>query len=105
MTRTGVVAWDTVTDDKGRQAFTAGQLRAAIAGLDDDAPVILHVATDEDDVADTQIVVDAGRGSIGWGDGYGLEPDPLFALEPAWPTADTCTSGPSGRGAREPGRR
>lgn len=87
--RTGVVPWATVTDGKGRRAFTAGQLRAAIAGLDDDAPVVLHVATDEDDVADTQIVVDAGRGSIGWGDGYGLEPDPLFALQCAWPTADT----------------
>ncbi|GLX06828.1 DUF6225 family protein [Microbispora sp. NBRC 16548] len=86
--RTTVVPWETVTDAKGRRAWTAGQIRAALAGLPDDAPVVLHVATDVDDVADDQIIVAAGHGQIGWGDGYGLERDPLFAFECAWHTKD-----------------
>jgi cytosine/adenosine deaminase-related metal-dependent hydrolase len=84
--QTGVVSWESVTDRKGRRAFTAGQLRAAIADLADDAPVLVHVATDEDDVADDQIIVSAGYGEIDWADGYGAEPDPIFALECEWCT-------------------
>ncbi|MFI6744395.1 DUF6225 family protein [Nonomuraea sp. NPDC050451] len=34
-----------------RRAWTAGQLRAAIAHLPDDAPIVVHVDTDEDGVA------------------------------------------------------
>jgi hypothetical protein len=94
--QTGVVPWDTVTGGKDRRAFAAGQPRAAFAGLADDAPVVLHVATDDDDVADDQIIVSAGHGEIGWGDGYGLEPDPIFALECAWPTAETLHVRPVG---------
>lgn len=84
--RTGVVSWDTVTDKTDRRAYTAGQLRDVIADLPDDTPVIVHVATNEDDVVDEQIIVDAGHGTMNWGDGYGDEPDPIFALECEWPT-------------------
>ena len=86
-TVTTAVPWGTVTDEKGRRAWTAGQLRAALTGLDDDAPVVVRVATDEDGVADDQIITSAGHGMIGWGDGDDLEPDPLFALECHWHTA------------------
>jgi hypothetical protein len=86
--RTTAVPWETVADTKGRRAWTAGQLRAAIAHLADDDPIVVHVATDEEGVADDQIIVDAGHGRIGWGDGYGMDRDPLFALECAWHTTD-----------------
>jgi hypothetical protein len=86
--RTTTVPWQTVTDAKGRRAWTAGQLRAAIAHLADDDPIVIHVATDEEDVADDQIIADAGHGRIGWGDGYGLERDPLFSLECVWHTTE-----------------
>lgn len=65
------VVWETVTDTMGLSAWTAGQLRAAIAHL-----------------ADDQIIVDAGHGRIGWGDGHGMDRDPLFALECHWHTTD-----------------
>ncbi|MEV7011969.1 DUF6225 family protein [Streptosporangium sp. NPDC051022] len=87
--RTRAVPWERVADDKGRRAWTAGQLRAALADLDDDAPVIVHVATDEADVADDQIITSAGHGQIGWGDGHGKDPDPIFALEAHWPATTT----------------
>ncbi len=92
--RTTVVPWDTVTDAQGRPAYTAGQIRAAVAHLADDAPVVVHVATDEDGVADDQIIVDAGHGRIDWGDGYGMEQDPLFALECDWPATHPLTIRP-----------
>lgn len=81
VTVTTVVPWGTVTDEKGRRAWTAGQLRAALAGLDDDAPVVVHVATDEDGVVDDQIITSAGHGSIAWESNGELEPDPIFTLE------------------------
>ncbi|MEV1003454.1 DUF6225 family protein [Nonomuraea sp. NPDC050202] len=79
--RTAVVPWETVTDAKGRPAWTAGQLREAIAHLPDDAPILVHTATDEEGACDDQIIVDAGHGRVDWGDGYGMEEVPLFALE------------------------
>ncbi|MFI7131563.1 DUF6225 family protein [Nonomuraea sp. NPDC050153] len=78
---TTTVPWETVTDAKGRRAWTAGQLRAAIAHLPDDAPIVVHAAGYEEGEYDDQIIVDAGHSKVGWGDGYGLEDDPLFALE------------------------
>ncbi|GAA3831960.1 hypothetical protein GCM10022226_61380 [Sphaerisporangium flaviroseum] len=86
--QTTVVPWETVADAQGRRAWTAGQLRAAIAHLADDDPIVVHVATDEEGVADDQIIVDAGHGQIRWNNGDRMERDPLFALECAWHTAD-----------------
>ncbi|MFI6909680.1 DUF6225 family protein [Nonomuraea sp. NPDC050394] len=83
---TTVVPWNTITDMKGRPAWTAGQLRAAIAHLDDDAPILVTVATDKDDVADEQIITEAGPGYVDWGDGYGLETSSLFTLNCHWPS-------------------
>jgi hypothetical protein len=86
--RTTVVPWETVTDVKGRRAWTAGQLREAIAHLPDDAPIVVHAANYEEGEYDDQIIVGAGHSKVGWGDGYGLEDDPLFALECFHHTAD-----------------
>jgi hypothetical protein len=53
----------------------------------DDAPVIVHVASESDpEAVDDQIITSAGYGNVGWGDGYGLERDPIFALECHWHT-------------------
>lgn len=92
--RTGIVPWDTVTDEKGRPAWTIGQLRAAIAHLPDDAPFTVTVATHEDGICDTQIVTDAGSGWIDWGDGYGRERDPLLSLYAYWPSRDDLLTRP-----------
>ncbi|TMR10241.1 hypothetical protein ETD86_40415 [Nonomuraea turkmeniaca] len=77
--RTTVVPWETVTDTADRPAWTAGQLRAAIAHLADD-PIVVEVELGEPTTYEDQIIVGAGRGELDWGDGYGLEPDPIVAL-------------------------
>lgn len=80
-----VVPWHTVSDEEGRPAFTAGQLRAAIADLDDDAPIMVSVATDNLGTVEEQIITGAGYGTVRWGDGYGTETSPLFGLDAHWP--------------------
>ncbi|MFI6504445.1 DUF6225 family protein [Nonomuraea typhae] len=70
-------------------AWTAGQLREALADLSDDTPVVVHVAGESDpESVDDQIITSAGYGNVGWGDGYGMERDPIFALECHWHTKD-----------------
>ncbi|MET7339156.1 DUF6225 family protein, partial [Nonomuraea sp. NPDC005650] len=55
--RTGVVPWETVTSPGGERAWTVGLLREALAGLPDDAPVIVHVASESDlQTVDDQII-------------------------------------------------
>ncbi|MET7339153.1 DUF6225 family protein [Nonomuraea sp. NPDC005650] len=76
--RTGVVPWETVTSPKGERAWTAGQLREALAGLPDDAPVIVHVASESDlQTVDDQIITSAGYGNVAWGERvrHGARPD------------------------------
>ncbi|GII89745.1 hypothetical protein Ssi03_77350 [Sphaerisporangium siamense] len=75
-----LVPWETVTDAGGRRAWTAGQLRAAIAHLADDAPIVVYVATD-DDGEDSQIIVDGCHAEIAGTD----QPDPLYGITCAWP--------------------
>ncbi|MGP4027120.1 DUF6225 family protein [Actinomadura sp. 3N407] len=84
--RATVVPWRSVSDEDGRPAFTAGQLRDAIAGLDDDAPIVVNVATDDHGSVEEQIITGAGYGKVRWGDGYGTETNPLFALDSHWPS-------------------
>jgi len=65
-----------------RAAWTVGQLRAALAGLPDDTPLVVNAAgTGDPNVADEQVIVGAGFGSVNWGDGYGVERDTLFGLD------------------------
>lgn len=63
-------------------AWTTGQLKAALAGVPDDTPLVANVADPGDpNVADEQVITGAGFGTVNWGDGYGPERSPLFALE------------------------
>ncbi len=63
-------------------AWTAGQLKAALAVIPDDTPLAVNaVDTSDPDVADEQVIVGAGSGTVDWGDGYGPERDAIFGLE------------------------
>jgi Family of unknown function (DUF6225) len=65
-----------------RAAWTVGQLRAALAGIPDDAPLAANTADPNDHgVSDDQVIVGAGFGTVDWGDGYGAEPDSVFGLQ------------------------
>ncbi len=68
--------------EKPNRIATVGQLRAALDGIPDDTPLTVNAA-DPDYPADSvteQVITSAGFGLINWGDGYGLEPDNVFAL-------------------------
>jgi hypothetical protein len=65
-----------------RAAWTARQLKAALAGLPDDTPLAVNVVDITDPhVVDGQVIVGAGFGTVNWGDGYGPEPGKIFGLE------------------------
>jgi hypothetical protein len=60
---------------------TVGQLRAALQGIPDDTPLIVNAADpDYPEAVAEQVITSTGFGLVDWGDGYGLEPDNLFAL-------------------------
>ena len=60
---------------------TVGQLRAALEGIPDGTPLVVNAALlDDPDVVDEQVITSTGFGLVDWGDGYGLEPDSVFAL-------------------------
>lgn len=60
---------------------TAGELRAALAGVPDDTPIVVNTPDPQyDDMAEEWVIRSAGYGQIGWGDGYGLERDQAFGL-------------------------
>ena len=60
---------------------TVGQLRAALEDIPDDTPLIVNAADlDNAWAADQQVITSTGFGLVDWGDGYGLEPDNVFAL-------------------------
>lgn len=71
------------------QPWTVGQLRAALQGLPDDLPLIVHVAEKPggDSVAE-QVVTDAGFGTVVWGDERGEEIDRRFAIECEFPAGE-----------------
>lgn len=65
-----------------KSPWTAGQLKAALAAIPDDTPLVVQVSDpDNPDLVDEQIIAGAGFGTVDWGDGYGAEQDPRFALE------------------------
>jgi len=65
-----------------REAWTVGQLKAALSAIPDDTPLMVRAVDASDpEFADEQVVVGAGFGTVDWGDGYGPEPDTLFGLE------------------------
>jgi hypothetical protein len=60
---------------------TVGQLRALLEGVPDDTPLTVYTADfDYPEVVDEQVITSTGFGLVDWGDGYGLEPDRVFAL-------------------------
>jgi len=65
-----------------RAAWSAGQLKRALAAIPDGTPLVVNaVDTSDPQVADEQVVVGAGFGTVNWGDGYGPERDAFFALD------------------------
>lgn len=67
--------------EKPNRIATVGQLRAALAGIPDDTPLVVNAADlTSPDVVDEQVITGTGFGTVDWGDGYGLEPDNVFAL-------------------------
>ena len=65
-----------------RAAWTVGQLKAALAAIPDDTPLVVNaVDTSDPNAADEQVIVGAGFGMVDWGDGYGPERDAIFGLE------------------------
>jgi Family of unknown function (DUF6225) len=69
-------------------AWTVGQLRAALAGVPDDTPLVVNAVDARlPECADEQVVVGAGFGTVNWGDGYGAERSDLFGLDCEIPEA------------------
>lgn len=67
--------------EKPNRIATVGQLRAAIEGISDETPLVVNTADlTSPSVVDEQVITSTGFGLIDWGDGYGLEPDNVFAL-------------------------
>jgi len=89
-------------------AWTVGQLKAALAEIPDDTPLVVNaVDTSDPNVADEQVIVCAGFGMVDWGDGYGPERDAIFGLECEIPEAllRTRPERPRRRAGDRPGRR
>ena len=60
---------------------TVGQLRAALEDIPDDTPLIVNAADlDNPRGVHEQAITSTSFGLVDWGDGYGLEPDNVFAL-------------------------
>lgn len=68
--------------EKPNRIATVGQLRAALEGIPDETPLAVNAADPDypTDSVTEQVITSAGFGLINWGDGYGLEPDNVFAL-------------------------
>lgn len=64
-----------------RRHWTAGQLRAALAGVPDDTLIVVNTEDPQDSgMAEEWAIYSAGYGRIDWGDGYGMEQDEAFGL-------------------------
>jgi hypothetical protein len=65
-----------------RAAWTAGQLMAALATVPDDTPLVVNAVDPiEPDLRDPQVIVGAGFGKVGSGDGHGLDQSTTFGLD------------------------
>lgn len=61
---------------------TVGQLRAALAGIADETPlIVLAVDTNDDYFCDEQVISSVGFGLIDWHDGRGMVSDTILKLE------------------------
>jgi hypothetical protein len=71
------------------QPWTVGQLRAALAGLPEDLPLLVQVAEEPGgDTVGEQVVISAGFGTIDWGDERGEEVDRRFAIGCEFPSGE-----------------
>jgi Family of unknown function (DUF6225) len=62
--------------------WTVGRLKAELADVADDTVVVVNVPDPNDPkLVDEQIVVDAGFGTVDWGDGKGPQADVYFGLQ------------------------
>ncbi len=85
---------------------TVGQLRAAIEGIPDETPLIVNAADPGyPEVVNGQVITSTGFGLVDWGDGYGLEPDGVFALNCHVALDDEDLPRKPVRPARDVGRR
>ncbi len=69
--------------EKPNRIATVGQLRAALEGIPDDTPLIVNAADPDcpEEAVIEQVITSTGFGLVDWGDGYGLEPSPVFGLD------------------------
>jgi hypothetical protein len=64
-----------------RRHWTAGHLRAALAGVPDDTLIVVNTEDPQHgDLVEEWAIYGAGYGRIDWGDGYGMEQDEAFGL-------------------------
>jgi hypothetical protein len=68
--------------EKPNRVATVGQLRAVLEGIPDDTPLTVNAADPDypKEAVTEQVITSAGFGLVDWGDGYGLEPGNVFAL-------------------------
>lgn len=71
------------------QPWTVGQLRAALAGLPEDLPLIVDVAEEPGgEMVGRQVVIGAGFGTVDWGDERGEDVDRRFAIGCEFPPGE-----------------
>ena len=69
--------------------WTVGELRAALQGLPDELPLVVHLAEEPGgDLVQDQVVTGAGFGTIDWGDERGEDVDRRFGIECDFPTGE-----------------
>lgn len=69
--------------------WTVGQLRAELAGLPEDLPLIVHVAEEPGgDLVGAQVIVSAGFAVIDWGGQRGEEVDRQFTIGCEFPAGE-----------------
>jgi hypothetical protein len=88
--------------EQPNRVATVGQLRAVLEGIPDNTPLVVNAAyPGEPESVDEQVITSTGFGLVDWGDGYGLEPDSVFALNCHRPGAELRHK--PVRPARQPG--
>jgi hypothetical protein len=69
--------------------WTVGELRAALQGLPDELPLVVHVAEEPGgDLVQDQVVIGAGFGTIDWGGERGEDVDRRFGIECDFPPGE-----------------
>jgi hypothetical protein len=89
--------------EKPNRITTVGQLRTALEGIPDETPLVVNAADlMSPDVVDEQVITSTGFGLVDWGDGYGLEPSNVFALNCDLAMPDENVLRKPARPARQP---